>query len=208
MEEYKQQVRRICDTVGVENLMQLRVYGLLFPDELRNVPAEKKIKKEPEVRKTLTARQIEVAELKARGLSDSEAGEVLDIAGSTVKDHMKKIKKILHLKDDGETTAIDVSLFLIDKGMLDKKKLIEDLNRDKQRNEDRLTDREEEALKLLLANYNLPQEQLAALMSPPVTRDTFEKHFALLLHKLGLKNHVQTVVYYHLLPEELRRELE
>jgi DNA-binding CsgD family transcriptional regulator len=77
--EYAQQVDRICEGVGVANLMQLRVYELL----LTRMPAEAGA--DADSRLQLSEQEIEIIEFKALGLSNREVAEEMKIKISIVE---------------------------------------------------------------------------------------------------------------------------
>jgi DNA-binding NarL/FixJ family response regulator len=56
----------------------------------------------------LTARELQVLQQMAKGLPNKEIGDVLDITGHTVKDHLKNILAKLRVAD--RTEAVTVAL--------------------------------------------------------------------------------------------------
>jgi DNA-binding NarL/FixJ family response regulator len=182
--------------LGIKDLQQLITFGLLLPDKIRNTPPSPNeiAEGEMEYKKPLSAREIEVA--------DKAVGEELGITEHTVKNHVTNIIHAVRVNSGENVAMVDVILFLIDNGVLDRGKLIKDLDLDKERDE--LTDREKEALKVLVDNPNLTQELLADRMVPAIVQQTYTKYISSILHKFGFESYIQVVVCYHLLSEEKR----
>ena len=64
------------------------------------------------MRTNLTARELEVLKVLARGLTNKEIGRVLNISGNTVRNHVNSIIEKLEVSDRTEAaiTAIDRGL--------------------------------------------------------------------------------------------------
>jgi DNA-binding NarL/FixJ family response regulator len=200
MTDYRQQVSRLCSVLGVGNLMQLRVYELL------RVKAQTKAEPDPDSHGSLSPQEIRVIELKACGLSYKEiAGRLGEISANTVKKYMANIVNAVRINNGSRTTTLEVYLLLINTGVLDRQGLSEGLDFSKY---GRLTEREREVLKTLVDNSNQPREVLGSKMVPAVSAQTYKNHLSSILHKLGVSNYIQAAVYYTLVPEEIRQEVE
>jgi len=73
-----------------------------IPKEVANRLASRKLFEE------LTPRELQVLQQMAKGLANKEIGDVLDITGHTVKDHLKNILAKLRVAD--RTEAVTVAL--------------------------------------------------------------------------------------------------
>jgi len=212
--DYDEQLSRIYAALDVRNTMQLRIYKYLHEAEI-NKDSEIELLRlsnpqvvadvqEPKFNKEsprpLSKREIQVLELKILGFENSAIAVSLGIGSETVKEH---VKHITHRNGRNES-IFDVALPLIDQGVLSERVLSTGMVFEKYQEE--LTTKEREALVLLAENPKESQATLAGKMDPPIEYYMFKKHVGAIIHKLGVRSDNHAILFYHLMPDELREE--
>jgi DNA-binding NarL/FixJ family response regulator len=79
-----------------------------FPRQIAERLAERMMRSE------LTARELEVLQMLARGLTNKEIGSALDISGNTVRNHVNSIIEKLEVSDRTEAATSAIHRGLID----------------------------------------------------------------------------------------------
>lgn len=92
--------------VILEALQQVLAGGIYVPPSLIELPAEEEAPKPLNNNQALTARQLQVLREMAKGLSNRQIGEVLQVTEGTVKLHVTSIFRLLRVNNRTEAVLV------------------------------------------------------------------------------------------------------
>lgn len=92
--------------VILEALQQVLAGGIYVPPSLIELPAEEEAPRPLSNNQALTARQLQVLREMAKGLSNRQIGEVLQVTEGTVKLHVTSIFRLLRVNNRTEAVLV------------------------------------------------------------------------------------------------------